>query len=953
MKQKHLFHIDYKLSIVRWTSTCILLVFFISAYAQQQLPNQVLPSPTTMLFQKYGDYPVSHYTGIPDIKIPVYTISEGDISVPIYFSFHASGLNLNDQQGIIGPNWTLHTGGLMSRTINGLADEFRGLYMPDYSTNFETSYYQMKDTYDNYDFDHELDVYSYNFLGRSGKFIPTVFTHLIESPTGQPYDPFMLKADNLQVSIGNITDENGIGYHFGGTGREELTSFSTSTYPFDHHAIATWHLASISSTKHPGVGVSYSYQQGPLLYTKPPTRYIIDDQYWEGGMVYLEEDDLGYKFPYSMVLGNNVENPAPNTYFYSRVPQRINFSTGYLLFILDSTKMLTKIEIYNKDNELLRSVELVTNKYGTELRSLEALVFKDGQGVERERYSFAYYSNSSPMSYYSASTDYWGYYNAKQYMGDLVPRFNNLPFSCDGGYYMYYQSINFGGLADRSIDVSATKSHMLQKITYPTGGYTTFDYEGNANGLSQPVGGLRIKNISSFDRTGALAGSKNYSYEASVNQELHFDESMLQEDNIIAFSSYSGRRRTFSEYPSLNLSPKGAPIGYHRVTETEGPTTTVYNFDDGNAYEYQPLNFPSPYIPSEPTPHTRQFANHYKPWNFGDLVTKEVTGPGFYKKEFYNYESFIKRSVHDLVMNQHVFVIPSPFQYDESYWHDYFDCLYNFSKRYHHSGVKRLMGKGYFERGSDGREIHTGESYTYADVDRPMLVTTKTSINSKNETIKTDLTYPHNYTGPIMESLAAMNRVADPIEEVQKNMTVLPNQELSRVKVEYDFFNQTSGLPDVTGYAHLRKIKKSVGGADPELIATAERYDARGHILQQKGKDGIVVSFIYGYNENYPVAKIVGADYVTAVGLIDPGYVNNSGGSISDADMRLHLSILRSGLPDALVTTYTYRTGVGMTSETDPKGQTSLYEYDNFQRLQTIKNQKGEILKKYEYHVKH
>jgi len=47
---------------------------------------------------------------------------------------------------------------------------------------------------------------------------------------------------------------------------------------------------------------------------------------------------------------------------------------------------------------------------------------------------------------------------------------------------------------------------------------------------------------------------------------------------------------------------------------------------------------------------------------------------------------------------------------------------------------------------------------------------------------------------------------------------------------------------------------------------------------------------------------------------------------------------------------YTYKPLVGMTSETDPSGRTVHYDYDSFGRLEHIRNNEGQYLKKYEYH---
>jgi YD repeat-containing protein len=70
----------------------------------------------------------------------------------------------------------------------------------------------------------------------------------------------------------------------------------------------------------------------------------------------------------------------------------------------------------------------------------------------------------------------------------------------------------------------------------------------------------------------------------------------------------------------------------------------------------------------------------------------------------------------------------------------------------------------------------------------------------------------------------------------------------------------------------------------------------------------------------------------------------------SDAALLAQLNPLKSAFPDAQVSTYTYKPLVGMTSATDPKGQITYYEYDNYNRLANIKDQDGKILKHTDYH---
>jgi len=53
-----------------------------------------------------------------------------------------------------------------------------------------------------------------------------------------------------------------------------------------------------------------------------------------------------------------------------------------------------------------------------------------------------------------------------------------------------------------------------------------------------------------------------------------------------------------------------------------------------------------------------------------------------------------------------------------------------------------------------------------------------------------------------------------------------------------------------------------------------------------------------------------------------------------------------------MVTTYTYTPLAGITSANDENNQATIYTYDPFQRLKTVTDSEGNILKNYEYHYK-
>ena len=83
----------------------------------------VPPSPNAAAFGKVTDIPVSMYTGQPNVSIPLFVLKTQSLSVPITLSYHYTGLRVEERPSWVGLGWTLNAGGVVSRTIRGLADE--------------------------------------------------------------------------------------------------------------------------------------------------------------------------------------------------------------------------------------------------------------------------------------------------------------------------------------------------------------------------------------------------------------------------------------------------------------------------------------------------------------------------------------------------------------------------------------------------------------------------------------------------------------------------------------------------------------------------------------------------------------------------------------------------------------------------------------------------------------
>lgn len=88
-----------------------------ASYEMQFLPSVIPPTPQAAALARYGEYPVSHTTGIPDITIPLYEIDLGGYKLPITISYHASGFRPDDVATPVGLGWVLNAGGAVTRTI--------------------------------------------------------------------------------------------------------------------------------------------------------------------------------------------------------------------------------------------------------------------------------------------------------------------------------------------------------------------------------------------------------------------------------------------------------------------------------------------------------------------------------------------------------------------------------------------------------------------------------------------------------------------------------------------------------------------------------------------------------------------------------------------------------------------------------------------------------------------
>lgn len=81
-------------------------------------------TPTVAALGEYGEIPVSNYTGIPNISIPIYTLALDGKQFPIQLSYHGNGTRVEEQASWVGLGWSLNAMGMITQTVNGKRDDY-------------------------------------------------------------------------------------------------------------------------------------------------------------------------------------------------------------------------------------------------------------------------------------------------------------------------------------------------------------------------------------------------------------------------------------------------------------------------------------------------------------------------------------------------------------------------------------------------------------------------------------------------------------------------------------------------------------------------------------------------------------------------------------------------------------------------------------------------------------
>lgn len=450
------------------------------------IPIIIPPSPEAYKFSTFGNIPLNGSTGGFSYSIPIYTIQDKDITMPISVDYYSSGVKIDELSGIVGTGWTLNVGGVISRVMRGYPDEDFERWYPDYinpsTDDIKKRLYSIGGGFSLTDI--ERDWFSFNVNGISGSFY--FDENLNPIVNSKEYVKVTFQRINDITSF-TITDNKGYIYVFGGGEAfiEKTIASSSNGAGFKDKYDSSWFLKDIISPNQNKI--SFTYEDNPISFNSGTSFSLIYDQ----DCICTDVVSISYSSKYNASVLYNTTS--------SKALSQITLSNGKVSFAYNSQRSdegglsLKEITIQNND-EIIKRAEFnyeMTFKNQThsydKLKTdnsikyrmfLQNVILSNSVSDLSEKYSFEYYEKEQLPIRLSFSKDKYGYNNGSNNTSAFSSSLQNDP-------EIYPLLSKYNGLsyvsANNEVNPDVVYYGMLKKIVYPTGGNTQIKYEANAS----------------------------------------------------------------------------------------------------------------------------------------------------------------------------------------------------------------------------------------------------------------------------------------------------------------------------------------------------------------------------------------------------------------------------------------------------------------------------------------
>ncbi|QHS56512.1 hypothetical protein GWR56_13545 [Mucilaginibacter sp. 14171R-50] len=807
------------------------------------------------------NYKVNLYSGQLQYEAAITKLKFAGIDIPISVSYKASGVKVQELQSITGTSWKLNAGGLIGRYVQGLPDEHANGYCGANRIG-GNNYVAATTTYavnainnDNTKttWDTEPDQFFFSFLNFSGIFML--------DPDGRPvlkssyglkiiYSPFDRTTGRAAGGQEQwiIKDRQGNSYYFGSGATE--TSVVTNkgqnaVNAFTKTFISGWYLSKIITTDNQIINFSYQSTSGQSYtnYLNVVMYYVENNQ--TKSKAYNEDSDVSISAPLSL--------------------KSITYSIFEVNFNFDNSPALYEIELKQKGKTEYIYHFNYTGFFPSYRLLLSSIERQDIVTTERHyMYGFTYNSQVSLPERNSIQTDYWGYYNSN-------PGTSNVE--------------GYGG-SNKSPDPVRTQANILLSATNEFGGTDKFTYEQNVVGQSQVVGGVRIKNVTSYGENNAVVSSQTYDYtdpSTGYSSGQSFNGSGLEwfyaapamyyfSESITAVADLAGLSVGYSWVKVTNAD--GSASRYHYTNYSDYPDVgneTRYNINDHSSTTIDPISdIYSPNFPKTSFSFARGQILSKEEINADQKTVSEVTNT--YSMSAATGDVVWKKvypwsGIPFLPSVQLYAIHRSDFQQQ--------DLLL----------TSQTQTNNFFINQTANGSSTTGITYTYTSYNGESFISSETKTLSNGNVEKTVYRYPFSVlttipsvgvtTSSPLSFMVQNNRIGD-IVETTKTITKAGIEYLTSAVLN----RYTAAGPGVKLTATYRLRNQGIlksnyifytvtpgGGSETETIDNTNLepvqvidYDAWGNPLSTKNAfSNIQTSNLYGYDKNYTVAKVVNA----------------------------------------------------------------------------------------------